>query len=83
MVNISLVETMSRSLNTSFTTLLAVISLLLFVGASIQNFAVVMLIGIIAGTYSSIFIAANLLVVWEKREWGSLLRRVFAKAGGG
>jgi len=66
-VNNSLVETLSRSLNTSLTTLFVVLALLLFVGASIQNFAVVLLIGIIAGTYSSICIAAPLLVVWERR----------------
>ncbi|GAH32202.1 unnamed protein product, partial [marine sediment metagenome] len=53
-VNNSLVETLSRSLNTSLTTLFVVLALLLFVGASIQNFAVVLLSGIIAGTFSSI-----------------------------
>ncbi len=72
-VNDSLVETLSRSLNTSLTTLIVVIALLLFVGASIQNFAVVLLIGIIAGTYSSLFIAPLLLVVWEKGEWKRLI----------
>ena len=74
-VNNSLIETLSRSLNTSLTTLLVVIALLLFVGATIQNFAVVLLIGIIAGTYSSLCLAPMLLVVWEKREWGRFLRR--------
>jgi len=68
-VNNSLVETLSRSLNTSLTTLFVVLALLLFVGASIQNFAVVLLIGIIAGTFSSLCIAPQLLVVWEKGEW--------------
>lgn len=66
-VNNSLVETLGRSLNTSLTTLFTVLALLLFVGATIQNFAVVLLIGIIAGTYSSICIAAPLLVVWRRR----------------
>ena len=69
-VNSSLVETLSRSLNTSLTTLLVVLALLLFVGISIQNFTVVLLIGIITGTYSSIFIAPLLLVVWERRKAG-------------
>lgn len=69
-VNNSLVETLSRSLNTSLTTLFVVLALLLFVGASIQNFAVVLLIGIVAGTYSSLCIAPQLLVVWRKGEWG-------------
>jgi len=66
-VNNSLVETLGRSLNTSLTTLFTVLALLLFVGATIQNFAVVLLIGIITGTYSSICIAAPLLVVWRRR----------------
>jgi preprotein translocase subunit SecF len=66
-VNSSLVETLSRSLNTSLTTLFVVLALLIFVGVSIQNFAVVLLIGIIAGTFSSICIAPLLLVVWERR----------------
>jgi preprotein translocase subunit SecF len=74
-VNRSLVETLSRSLNTSLTTLLVVLSLLFFVGVSIQNFAVVLLIGILAGTFSSICIAPNLLIVWERGEWGRLFKR--------
>ena len=73
-VNNSLVETLGRSLNTSLTTLFVVLALLLFVGASIQNFAVVLLIGIIAGTFSSICIAPNLLVTWERRDWSKLFR---------
>jgi preprotein translocase subunit SecF len=50
-----------------------VLALLLFVGASIRNFAVVLLVGIIAGTYSSLCIAPQLLVVWEKGEWGRFI----------
>ena len=73
-VNTSLIETLGRSLNTSLTTLFVILALLLFVGASIQNFAVVMLIGIVAGTFSSIFIAPNILVAWEKRARGKLSR---------
>lgn len=73
-VNNSLVETLSRSLNTSLTTLFVVLALLFFVGASIQNFAVVLLVGIIAGTFSSLCIAPQLLVVWEKREWGKFIQ---------
>lgn len=68
-VNNSLVETLGRSLNTSITTLIVVLALLLFVGASIQNFVVVLIIGIFAGTFSSICIAPTLLVIWDKREW--------------
>ncbi len=74
-VNNSLVESLGRALNTSLTTLFVVLALLLFVGASIQNFAVVLLIGIVAGTYSSLFVAPLLLVVWEKGEWGRFIGR--------
>jgi len=73
-VNNSLVESLSRSLNTSLTTLFVVLALLFFVGASIQNFAVVLLVGIIAGTFSSLCIAPQLLVVWEKGEWGRFIK---------
>ncbi len=69
-VNNSLLETLSRSLNTTLTTLFVVLALMLFVGVSIQNFTAVLLIGIIAGTFSSIGIAPSLLVVWERGEWG-------------
>lgn len=72
-VNNSLVETMSRSINTSLTTLIVVLALFLFVGASIQNFVVVLIIGIIAGTFSSVCIAPSLLVVWDKGEWGRFI----------
>jgi len=74
-VNRSLVETLSRSLNTSLTTLFVVLALLFFVGATIQNFAVVLLIGIVAGTFSSVCIAPNLLVVWEKGGLRQLFKR--------
>jgi len=73
-VNNSLVETLGRSLNTGLTTLFVILALLFFVGATIQNFAVVLLIGIIVGTFSSICIAPSLLVVWEKGEWGRFLQ---------
>jgi len=72
-VNNSLVESLSRSFNTSLTTVLVVLALLLFVGASIQNFTVTLLIGILIGTYSSVYVAPTLLVVWERGEWGRLL----------
>ncbi len=73
-VNNSLIESLGRSLNTSLTTLFVVLALLFFVGASIQNFAVVLMVGIIAGTFSSIGIAPPLLVVWEKGEWGRFIK---------
>ena len=72
-VNNSLVETLGRSLNTSLTTLFVVVALLFFVGVSIQNFAIVLLIGVIVGTFSSICIAPALLLIWEKGEWSRLI----------
>jgi preprotein translocase subunit SecF len=71
-VNSSLIETLGRSLNTSLTTLCVILALFLFGGATIHRFILVLLIGLLAGTYSSLFIAGPLLVVWEKREWRQL-----------
>lgn len=72
-VNSSIVETLGRSLNTSLTTLFVILALFLFGGATIHYFVLVLLLGIIIGTYSSTCIAGQLLVVWEKREWSALL----------
>jgi preprotein translocase subunit SecF len=69
------VETLGRSLNTSLTTLITVLAIFLFVGSTIQNFAVVLLVGIIAGTFDSICVAPSLLVVWDKGEWGRFIGR--------
>ena len=76
-VNCSLMETLARSLNTTLTTLCVILALLLFGGATIHYFILVLFIGLLAGTYSSMCIAGQLLVVWEKGEWGRLLS--FAK----
>jgi preprotein translocase SecF subunit len=67
-VNASLVQTMARSLNTSLTVLLTLSALTLFGGTSIRTFTLALLIGIFSGTYSSIFNASMLLVIWEKGE---------------
>jgi preprotein translocase subunit SecF len=61
-------ETLSRSINTSFTALLPLIAIVMFGGETIKFFAVTLIIGLVAGTYSSIFLAAPLLVVFER--WG-------------
>lgn len=66
-VNESIIQTMARSLNTSLTVLLVLFTMLLFGGESIRWFIVALLVGITSGTYSSIFNAAPLLVLWE--EW--------------
>ncbi|HEY1012026.1 MAG TPA: protein translocase subunit SecF [Herpetosiphonaceae bacterium] len=68
-VNRSVVQTLTRSINTQFTSVFTLTSLLLFGGASIRSFVLILLIGLLSGTYSSIFNAAQMLVVWENREW--------------
>jgi len=72
-VNDSLIETLGRSLNTALTTLFVLLALFLFGGATIHYFVLVLLLGVIIGTYSSICISSQLLLVWEKREWRALL----------
>ncbi|AQQ52912.1 protein translocase subunit SecDF [Planococcus lenghuensis] len=67
-VNKSLRQTLGRSVNTVLTVVLVVIALIFFGAASILNFSIALLIGLIAGTYSSIFIAAQLWLVLKKRE---------------
>ena len=72
-VNSSIVETLGRCLNTSLTTLFVILALFLFGGATIHYFVLVLLVGVIIGTYDSIFVAGPLLVVWERGEWSALL----------
>ncbi|MFA6394061.1 MAG: protein translocase subunit SecF [Patescibacteria group bacterium] len=67
-VNTSLNQTLVRSINTSMTVILTLLAVLIFGGASIRVFALALTIGIFIGTYSSIFVASPLLVLWEK--WG-------------
>src|SRR4030042_308361 len=74
-VNNSVTETLSRSFNSSITSLITVVALLLFIGSTIQHFAVILLIGIIAATFDSVFVAPGLLVVWDKNEWGRFIGR--------
>jgi preprotein translocase subunit SecF len=64
-INNSINQTLVRSLNTSLTVIFVLLSLFLFGGESIHNFVLALLVGIIAGTYSSIFIASPLLIVWH------------------
>ena len=81
-VNTSILETIGRSLNTSFTTLFMLLALLLFGGPTIQGFLLVLLIGVIVGTYSSICIASQFLVMWEQGELGRAMRRVSLRRRG-
>jgi preprotein translocase subunit SecF len=75
-VDYSLAQTIVRSLNTSLTVVFTLLALFLFGGASTQNFVLALLIGIISGTYSSIFNAAQLLVSWENGEIQGIFRRM-------
>jgi len=75
-VNRSMSEVLTRSLATSLCTLLGVTSLLIFGGATLQDFAFAMLVGIVSGTYSSIFIASPVLTAWKEREPGFVRRRL-------
>lgn len=65
-VNRSVNETITRSVNTSVTTLIVLLTIFFFGGASIKFFVLALAIGVLSGTYSSIFLASPLLVVWEK-----------------
>lgn len=74
-VNVSINETLSRSLNTSLTLLVTLMALFLFGGVTIRTFLLVLLIGVVAGTYSSIGIASQVLVTWESGDLNRLFRR--------
>lgn len=76
LVNHSIVQTLQRSINTQLMTVeFMLLALALFGGVTMREFAVILLVGLFSGTYSSIFIAAPVLVVWEKREWTRWFRR--------
>jgi SecD/SecF fusion protein len=74
-VNRSMSEVLTRSLATSFSTLLPVTALLLFGGETLKDFAFALLVGIASGTYSSIFIASPVLTAWKEREAAYVQRR--------
>ncbi len=68
-VNYSLLQTLARSITTSLTVVFTLFALYTFGGVTIRNFVLALLIGIISGTFSSIFNASLLLVAWENRDW--------------
>ena len=81
LVNHSIIQTLQRSINTQLMTVeFLLLALALFGGVTLQEFAVVLLVGLMSGTYSSIFIAAPILVVWENKEWKTWFRRKEASA---
>lgn len=80
-VNHSLLQTLGRSLSTSLTVIFTLSALVLFGGESTRLFALALLVGIVSGTYSSIFNASMLLVVWENGELKRLFHRDRSVAG--
>jgi preprotein translocase subunit SecF len=74
-VNHSVVQTLDRSINTQLTVMFTLFALVLFGGESIRHFVTILLIGVFSGTYSSIFNASPILVVWENQEWKTWFKR--------
>ena len=64
-VNKSVMESVTRSLGTSLTTSMVILAMLLFGGQSLRDFLLVLLLGVIVGTYSSIFVASNIMLIWR------------------
>jgi SecD/SecF fusion protein len=81
MVNLSIWETLTRSINTSLITLLPVVCLLLFGGGTLQDFAFALLVGILSGAYSSIFVASPVLTILKEREPQYKKLKAAARAG--
>ena len=70
LVNHSIVQTLQRSINTQLMTVeFMLLSLALFGGVTLREFAIILLVGLLSGTYSSIFTASPILVIWENKEW--------------
>ena len=81
LANHSIVQTLQRSINTQLMTVeFMLLALALFGGVTLREFAIILLVGLFSGTYSSIFIAAPILVLWENREWKNWFRRKEAAA---
>lgn len=78
--NRSLLETMARSLGTSISTIFTIMALLVFGGSTITEFVAIMLVGIMTGTYSSIFTAVPILVSWQYGEFSAFIRRIFGRS---
>ena len=70
--NYSIMESMGRSINTSFTTIVVLLALFLLGPTTIRDFLFVMIIGVVSGTYSSVFTATQIIVSWETRSFGTL-----------
>jgi len=77
-VNYSLAQTLVRSMNTSLVVVFTLLALYLFGGSTTREFVLALLIGVVSGTYSSVFNASQLLVAWEKGE----IQRIFGRLRG-
>ena len=73
-VNHSVVQTLDRSINTQLTVMFTLFALALFGGDTIRHFVIILMVGIFSGSYSSIFNASAILVVWQNREWRTWFR---------
>ena len=78
-VNYSVVQTLDRSINTQLTVFFTLLALTLFGGVTIRNFVLTLMIGVLSGTYSSIFNAAQILVAWETGEVVSYVQRLIGR----
>jgi SecD/SecF fusion protein len=82
MVDLSIRQTVVRSINTTVALLLPLVAILIFGGATLKDFAMALTIGVVAGTYSSFFVAAPLVTLWKEREPMYKKRLAVAMAGG-
>jgi len=79
LVNHSIIQSLQRSINTQLMTVeFLLLSLALFGGETLREMCIVLLVGLLSGTYSSIFIAAPILVVWENKEWKTWFKKPHA-----
>ena len=74
-INLSIADTMGRSINTSLTLLLTLFALMLFGGPTLKSFLLVLIIGVVVGTYSSIAVATQILVSWEQQDFTRIISR--------
>ncbi len=81
MVDLSIRQTMVRSINTTIAILLPLVAILIFGGPTLKDFAMALTIGVVAGTYSSFFVAAPLVTIWKEREPKFKKRLAMAAAG--
>ncbi|MDH5605345.1 MAG: protein translocase subunit SecF [Anaerolineae bacterium] len=79
-VNDSINQTLARSINTQLTVFLTLLALVIFGGSTLRHFVIILMIGVLSGTYSSIFNAAPILVVWENQEWRQWFKRSAASS---